>query len=131
MQSDTERIEAPTGISSTGKPMAKPSSWSSRKLKLVQAWPRACNVITGWPGTIASPGSATSRATAPSCGAGTLNLATQRNDRCSGGSLPYLGVSDRQLFPDRSQMWGLKSRFRIRKFGARIGYIGGRLVQSV
>jgi len=28
-------------------------------------------------------------------------------------------------------MCGLKSRFRIRKFGARIAYIGGRLVQSV
>ena len=55
----------------------------------------------------------------------------ERHALCSGGSLPYLGVSDRQLFPDRSQMWGLKSRFRIRKFGARIGYIGGRLVQSV
>jgi hypothetical protein len=53
------------------------------------------------------------------------------NDRCSGGSLPYLGVGDRQLFPDRSPMRGLKSRFRILKFGARIADIDGRLVQSV
>jgi hypothetical protein len=32
---------------------------------------------------------------------------------------------------DRSKMRGLKSRSRIREFGARIAYIGGCRIQSV
>ena len=130
MQSDTKRIEAPAGISSTAKPMVKPSSWSPRKLKLVHAWPRACNVITGWPGMIAWPRLRDKQRNNAVCGAGMLNLAPPRcHDRCSGGSLPYIGVGDRQLFPDRSQICGVKSRCRVLKFGARIADIGDPLVQ--
>jgi hypothetical protein len=62
-------------VSSTGKPMVKPSSWPSRKLKVAQRLPTFCNVISSWSGTIASPGSATSEATSE--GAVIRNLATR------------------------------------------------------